>query len=109
MPASTPANHCSRRMAHPAGMPLRPELAGPGPQACQPARLLIQQPGIRGRRHSPTRCRGVTAISAMMVEQLGLAMMPPCPYFMPSMACRRKQETFEVSGVGEGGKGCKCG
>jgi hypothetical protein len=27
------------------------------------------------------RCSGVTAMSAMIVEQLGLAMMPPCPSF----------------------------
>lgn len=26
-------------------------------------------------------------MSAMMVEQLGLAMMPPLPAFMPAMAC----------------------
>ena len=32
------------------------------------------------------RCSGVTAISAMMVEQLGLAMMPPWPPFIPSIA-----------------------
>ena len=32
------------------------------------------------------RCRGVTAMRAMMVEQLGLAMMPPLPAFMPFMA-----------------------
>lgn len=30
--------------------------------------------------------RGVTAMRAMMVEQLGFAMMPPCPYLMPFMA-----------------------
>ena len=27
------------------------------------------------------RCSGATAMSAMIVEQLGLAMMPPCPSF----------------------------
>ena len=32
------------------------------------------------------RWRGVTAIKAMMVEQLGLAMMPPLPAFIPFMA-----------------------
>ena len=33
-----------------------------------------------------TRCSGVTAISAMIVLQLGLAMMPPLPAFMPFIA-----------------------
>ena len=33
-----------------------------------------------------TRCSGVTAMSAMMVLQLGLAMMPPLPAFMPFIA-----------------------
>ena len=31
-------------------------------------------------------CRGVTAMRAMMVEQLGLAMIPPCPYRIPFIA-----------------------
>jgi len=30
--------------------------------------------------------RGVTAMRAMMVEQLGLAMIPPCPYRIPFIA-----------------------
>ncbi len=33
------------------------------------------------------RWMGVTAMSAMMVEQLGLAMMPPLPAFMPATSC----------------------
>ncbi len=32
------------------------------------------------------RCSGVTAMSAMMVEQLGLATMPPFPFVMPFSA-----------------------
>jgi len=32
------------------------------------------------------RCSGVTAISAMIVEQLGLATMPPRPALMPAIA-----------------------
>ena len=31
-------------------------------------------------------CRGVTAMRAMIVEQLGLAMIPPCPYRIPFIA-----------------------
>lgn len=34
----------------------------------------------------PARCSGVTAMRAMMVEQLGLATIPPCPGFMPAIA-----------------------
>jgi len=33
-----------------------------------------------------TRCSGVTAIRAMIVLQLGFAMMPPLPAFMPFIA-----------------------
>ena len=33
------------------------------------------------------RCSGVTATSAMIVEQFGFATMPPFPAFMPRMAC----------------------
>ena len=39
------------------------------------------------RRTPAARCRGVTAMSAMMVEQLGLAMMPPLPARCLFSAC----------------------
>ena len=85
--------------------PQQPQPAGPPPLALPTTPHHTPLPPLRGpapprlpscacARHvhastagaSPARCSGVTAMRAMIVEQLGLAMMPPLPHFMPDIA-----------------------
>lgn len=98
-PAKVPASGSAHRKAQRqhvlrdrCPLPAPPRASSAALQHWHPSRQQVPRPTGPPAQLSPKRCRGVTAMRAMMVEQLGLAMMPPLPAFMPDMACWQQGE-----------------